>query len=260
MPFHFLELSAELRNRIYHFAAISDRPILVSCTRNNEATNESAGGTFAGLTRVCHQIRHEYRPIQRQEARIGVDLEEVNTYLETFHDDPRDLTSEPQHLLITLKPMLVRLEDVGSAGIDLLPLLRFLGGWLQTRCNSMVRSWHSPICLPHGVNWDHVVEGACDECGDLNRLLDNDNSTWLRHIQDGRFDRITVRRQSHFGLSIVIACNLNKIPDDIFEMLMTGPKWIAYNDYLTRLGIYERFSDISMRLEDDDFPQWFTNH
>ncbi|KAF1837632.1 hypothetical protein BDW02DRAFT_645173 [Decorospora gaudefroyi] len=62
MAFRFLDLAAELRNRIYHLAAIDDEPMHPYGRRY---------GTYLGLTRVCHQIRKEYLPIQRRAASIA---------------------------------------------------------------------------------------------------------------------------------------------------------------------------------------------
>jgi hypothetical protein len=59
-----------MRNRNYHFAAISGEPIRI--TRGNKRA-KNAPKPYAGLTRVCCQIRQECLKIQRQGANIEVD-------------------------------------------------------------------------------------------------------------------------------------------------------------------------------------------
>ncbi|KAJ4347292.1 uncharacterized protein N0V89_011232 [Didymosphaeria variabile] len=107
-----LELPGEIRNRIYKFVAAGHgRPVEVKHLKSEDKDAKVCGyGTYAGLTRVCRQIRKEFlpsefpswrsrlcrtstnsAPVQQQNARVTVNLPELDIFIATFFDTRQDL-------------------------------------------------------------------------------------------------------------------------------------------------------------------------
>src|SRR5690242_3738836 len=90
---------------------------------------------FFGLTQVCRLLRQEFRPIQMQRQEIGMDLVDVETYLNTFYPDATAqlealTTSEDRkvdmpytgNMTIAVGDKIKQIEK-SADGIDILPLL-----------------------------------------------------------------------------------------------------------------------------------------
>lgn len=172
--------SLELRNRIYELAAISDTPVRIK--KKTVATNIFKGrnqdaGTFAGLTRVCRLVREEYRPIQRREARVEVELGELTAYLDTFHGIHADKNSTPRQLMVVLCGLVFYDE-----GNDILPLLI-----MRTTKPSCVSNL---LFRPEDA---HDVD-AIAECKDLNELFHHNHPGWLDAIRSGALQTVAVDR------------------------------------------------------------------
>ncbi|KAF1973389.1 hypothetical protein BU23DRAFT_568396 [Bimuria novae-zelandiae CBS 107.79] len=62
--FQYANTRIEIRNRVYHFAAVSDvEPLKFKLRQeDDDLFLENAPGSYAGPTRVCRQIREEYLP------------------------------------------------------------------------------------------------------------------------------------------------------------------------------------------------------
>jgi hypothetical protein len=74
---------------VYDFASITDEPICISKnkpSRKNAPPAESDDRVpYAALTKVCRQIRKEYLKIQRRNASIQINLQDLPAYLATYH-------------------------------------------------------------------------------------------------------------------------------------------------------------------------------
>jgi hypothetical protein len=86
---YVLTFHTELRNRIYKFVAAGNQPVKIKhCgtvrsveemggefenTRDVEAIDIHKAGNYAGLTRVCRQIREEYLPSKSSPDRRTLD-------------------------------------------------------------------------------------------------------------------------------------------------------------------------------------------
>lgn len=90
---------------------------------------------FFGLTQVCHLLRQEFRPMYMQRQEIGMDLVEVETYLNTFYPDAAAQlkalsTSKDRKIDMPYTGNMtiaigdkVKLIEKAADGIDVLPLL-----------------------------------------------------------------------------------------------------------------------------------------
>ncbi|KAF2024520.1 hypothetical protein EK21DRAFT_94042 [Setomelanomma holmii] len=78
MVLNYLNLPAELRDRIYHFASIASEPVRIRLRK------QVANISYAGLTRVCRQVRKEYLEMQRRNANVEVDWLSLPNYLATY--------------------------------------------------------------------------------------------------------------------------------------------------------------------------------
>ncbi|CAN9194196.1 unnamed protein product [Alternaria alternata] len=88
--FRFLDLSPELRNRVYKYAKEDDtrrfalHPIHLSADSHRKSYSKRTWEYFA-VTQVCKQVRAEYRPIWVQDLRVRFEsTSEVTLFADTF--------------------------------------------------------------------------------------------------------------------------------------------------------------------------------
>ncbi|KAF2634211.1 hypothetical protein P280DRAFT_485650 [Massarina eburnea CBS 473.64] len=88
--FRFVDLPAELRNRVYGFATESSQPVLngenlVCLTREGKSTSPNNWKRqFFGLTQVSRQVREEFHRLYHQSSKVHVNFSEAPAYMETF--------------------------------------------------------------------------------------------------------------------------------------------------------------------------------
>ncbi|KAI4671234.1 uncharacterized protein J4E88_009267 [Alternaria novae-zelandiae] len=109
----FLELPAEIRNRIYHFAeeGVYDddddliRPLLLKRSKvaSDSTTVPHLLSTlrYRALTQVCKQIRTEYRPMWLRQSRFCVELPTLAHFINAYYPKVADYQHAPKLLLIS---------------------------------------------------------------------------------------------------------------------------------------------------------------
>ncbi|KAL1798946.1 hypothetical protein ACET3X_002983 [Alternaria dauci] len=108
---YFLELPAEIRNRIYHFARgkVYDECLTPPLLRKGCRT--SIGGiaspsqlgtlSYRALTQVCKQIRSEFRPIWLRQSCFRMKLPAVAQFITAYYPKVADYQNAPKLLLIS---------------------------------------------------------------------------------------------------------------------------------------------------------------
>ncbi|KAI4646758.1 hypothetical protein J4E93_004981 [Alternaria ventricosa] len=200
----FLELPAEIRNRIYHFAEEKvynewlAPPLLVCEKLAGRVANPGSSsrlGTlrYRALTQVCKQIRTEYRPIWLRQSCFHMELSAVDRFVHTYYPKATSYQNAPRLLLISWDHGQIEgefgedydgeghsdcyedsMQDVRS---DITLLIR-----LRAHCPSFTAKFVSRRILEHDVRNLH-----CEECGhNLNCPCDTscdhedtwDEATW----------------------------------------------------------------------------------
>jgi hypothetical protein len=100
---------AELRNRIYFFAAemkydpegnIIPRLLVKSPDKPTDRTKPWTAQKYFGLTQVCKQIRAEYRPLWLRDSTFRIDLPKLCPFITTYYPKIEDYENAPKSLLI----------------------------------------------------------------------------------------------------------------------------------------------------------------
>ncbi|KAL5371479.1 hypothetical protein DPSP01_014245 [Paraphaeosphaeria sporulosa] len=217
---------AELRNKVYDLVATAP---VASINHRTGRTD----GSYAALTRVCRQIRCEFLPIQRREAKVCLPLEQLGEWIRTA-------TSHPDKA-----PKLMRLvPDFGKFYYseihhvyDLLPLLR----------------------LNHRLNSSTVFEiaGAAqgDEWKTPQKLSQTDPTHWESLGIEMRWSIYRRERSRRWFATAVTA----------MEKLLhhSDPAWVALvkSRYVTRADFNMDIGLLTVTMSDeilheDDHPDW----
>ncbi|KAL6707241.1 hypothetical protein ACN47E_004229 [Coniothyrium glycines] len=77
--------------------------------KKKDASARDSNRPFVGLTQVCQLLRHEFRPIYLSKQEIGMDLTDVDTYINTFY-------AEASATIAALPPPGSRLNDAPFTG------------------------------------------------------------------------------------------------------------------------------------------------
>jgi len=157
---------------IYHFASIADAHVSI----RHDASLQP--GNYAALTRVCVQIRQEYRPIQRRMAEVRLDLSEVRHYARTFLTSAEDCLSLPHKVRVDVP--IWGLPRVNSR-FDILPVLELKAAHPSLDCKIVPFSGVKDSDCAHRDIFDLAVEQAHD----LSALVLHANKTWLDEISNG---------------------------------------------------------------------------
>jgi hypothetical protein len=167
----FLSLHHDTRSKILRYATgtgqalVKRRPRRMTLYAKNPWRYQDPVGkrAFLGLTQTCHQLRDEYLGDYRLKQEIGVDLKEVNRYVETVYSSPHlDFSSRDGfrtgNITIAIRNRVTKAE---RNGIDIMPTLRL---WCTQRNFSMgFGRYHQPDY----ARW----AGQDRESKDLYRLL-----------------------------------------------------------------------------------------
>ncbi|KAH7093510.1 hypothetical protein FB567DRAFT_175488 [Paraphoma chrysanthemicola] len=188
MGFRFLDLPAELRNRIYDQAATTDDPIRIT-----HETPLHHPHHYAGLTRVCRQIRNEYLAIQQRGARLEVDWDELPHYMTTFHADKTSNILRPKSLDVRLTYAYEDEENL-EPQVDILPLLQLKTGATDMEVRVITVHYDNEHVVHHWLN--AALHYASR---DLQQLVNNNYEEWNRCIRLGCFHSIMVRHAKWDG-------------------------------------------------------------
>jgi hypothetical protein len=126
--------------------------------------------SYAGLTRVCRQIRIEYLQMQRSESHILVNWVELGSYLDAFHGPKAADDVFPTQIRVRLGPMSPR--DIFSHGsVDILPILVLCVEKLHLAVK-FVEDWPRDSDAVEALQPDSGPEPACHELDELFQLQD----------------------------------------------------------------------------------------
>ncbi|KAF2871677.1 hypothetical protein BDV95DRAFT_636857 [Massariosphaeria phaeospora] len=101
-PFRFLDLSGELRNRVYYYVATMRLDPVPTRFQALLRGDKSQSARYAALTLVNRQIRHEYRLIQRRNVALKINWAHLDRFLTTFYSTDAEQHSPPQRLYIMI--------------------------------------------------------------------------------------------------------------------------------------------------------------
>jgi hypothetical protein len=226
----------ELRNRIYDFAAVCDGPVrIVHCGVANEGDRKASNRPlvpYGGLSRVCHQIREEYRPLQRRAADLEIDWNDLPKFYATFCNSTSISAEAP------CAKLQVVLQDTESFDareqmtdlIDIFPLLR-----LQNLSPTFACSFMSPGDALHKTSPPSIWPS---EESDLNELLYHSHPDWLEASRSGSIERIMVPRQDglqNYDINIETTTKNRLRSIGGKDYVIERPK-LSGRTYLARLG------------------------
>ncbi|KAI4645145.1 hypothetical protein J4E93_005945 [Alternaria ventricosa] len=121
----FLDLSGELRNYIYEYAAEESTLVKLShepsLTKNN-IDYIAQERTLLGLTRTCKQVRDEFLPIYLGTTTIAFPYYQVDQYISTFVDPQRGTFDDAVGSIILLRPRVLATR----LPVNILPLVKII--------------------------------------------------------------------------------------------------------------------------------------
>jgi len=180
-----------VRNCIYEFVAIGDDEPIRICK------STGGPGTYAALSRVCKEIRAEYRPIQRREAHIEVNWDDLPRFQDVFMGSPEDRANPPCTLRVAMGSV-----DDDTPSVDILPLLLLQYFHPTFDCIFLKQGDGHGLQREESPSWEQEELQDRPECGEwkdewtcLNDLLSHDNAHWRSDVQTGRFASIVVARR-----------------------------------------------------------------
>ncbi|KAF2133774.1 hypothetical protein P153DRAFT_409020 [Dothidotthia symphoricarpi CBS 119687] len=182
--FPFLDLPAELRNRIYTFTCQ---------TQNNERCYVLP---CSSLMLVCRQLRSEYRPICMKRA-VMIDWRDVRQYLDTFYP-----TVDGKVTNIELAPAAMtvfvdhHIRNGSRVSVDILPLLRIRHRHNTFTCDFVIGDETKQDADAVGDYFDHDEHSVSlyvrKENDALFELFALQNKHWLNYITSNIFTGIDV--------------------------------------------------------------------
>ncbi|KAL1613177.1 hypothetical protein SLS60_001409 [Paraconiothyrium brasiliense] len=192
----FLDLPAELRNRVYDYAVESeplmeDYPPLLAhrpMTQNTWPIKHQALATRKcfGLTQVCKQIRTEYLPLWKCNLWQGIAYCDFESFVDTFYANEED-TQAPKMLQIACDG---RGLSFFQPCIDLLQFMRFRSRFPATKIKFVDRAT---------VEWNKSERGPDYRMGQCFRCQEEDNgitTTLCKH----RKEAINIIQRSDFWI------------------------------------------------------------
>ncbi|KAF2737391.1 hypothetical protein EJ04DRAFT_592999 [Polyplosphaeria fusca] len=132
----FLDLPGEIRNQIYEYAvAETEGPWKQAFVKHaprrrglRARTNRKPSlRPFLALTQVCRLVRVEFRPWFLNTQEMIVDINDMEKYVKTFYPADDSMIRFGQ-IKIGLS-LVIKANNRGNEGIDILPVLRF---WIGT--------------------------------------------------------------------------------------------------------------------------------
>ncbi|KAI4926189.1 hypothetical protein J4E85_006481 [Alternaria conjuncta] len=190
MAFRFLDLSSELRNMVYHFASINDAHVPI----RRDASLQS--GNYAALTRVCVQIRREYRPVQRHMAEVQLDLANVGHYAQAFMTTAEDSMSLPHTIHVEAW---VAISSRSDSHFSIFPVLKLKATHPDLDCKMVPAA----IANRYGLTVNQVRG--------LNALAFHANEKWREDIRNGTIGDVRIRSSASFDETTCICINFTGV-------------------------------------------------
>ncbi|KAI4946851.1 hypothetical protein J4E91_007023 [Alternaria rosae] len=222
--FRFLDLSPELRNRVYGYAKEDDanrfapqpRRHLSGASRKGYA--ERTWGFFA-LTQTCSQIRAEYRPLWVQHLRVALmSTHQLANFLDTFlqsENEPKHVPKLVQFLwdhghdngMIFDLTRILRLHSHSpSLQLEFVPENVALGQTVdEDMCHNCMMRYHREErgldpdsddddcdCPPLDMSnsaWKEFKETQMEYTSDIPEFVHNTNEAWMTAVKE---DKVTV--------------------------------------------------------------------
>ncbi|KAJ4358646.1 uncharacterized protein N0V89_003230 [Didymosphaeria variabile] len=283
-PIGFLDLPAELRNRVYDYAVESEPfntdlvPLLTyrPMTQNTWSTKHLARSTrkHFGLTQVCKRVRIEYLPLWKCNVWLKISYHDFYSFVDTFYAQHEEDTPAPKWLQI-VSDHGGGLDDLPKPRVDLLRFLRFGIRFSATEIEFIPRG-HAELYKPERGP-DYRL-GECPNCweeGDgITRhsgnawaehrhlhtaweFLRHNNADWLADIKSGFIAEARIREWDGkyilgLGLSIDgLSCYMSSQRLTLYEKNEENEEgYREYGDWLDYcydLGLdAEKFTDLEV--------------
>ncbi|KAF2475578.1 uncharacterized protein BDR25DRAFT_382647 [Lindgomyces ingoldianus] len=201
-PFRFLDLPGEIRNRIYHYTTLHRRQALLvhlprRATLRRRQKPRPSSRSWVGLTQVCSQIRHEYRPIYLLSQEVGLDLTNTQEYLDTFYHASLGLPEDRVgNVTIAVGDVVQEAEKV-EKGINIRPLLdmwanshRIEAGFGRYMRVSYVPEVDGEAKDLYRLFGRQVLENR--KCSVMNRM-------WRKVLREGQLAAVRIHRKPKDG-------------------------------------------------------------
>lgn len=157
---------------------------------------------YAGLARVCRQIRREFMEMQRSEACLRVGWFQLGRYLSTFHNTVKLGRNLPKKLEILLAP--VRITPLYEA-TDLLPLIMISANCPNMSCDFIPHPFMDEVEDYELGRSFCQIDVECYELNTLIRLFSED--VWVEHFGARKLSSIKAHRAGPFRGEIHFHCD-----------------------------------------------------
>ncbi|KAI4910798.1 hypothetical protein J4E90_007054 [Alternaria incomplexa] len=214
MAFRFLDLNPELRNIVYHFASITDAHVPIRC----DASLQS--GNYAALTRVCVQIRREYRPVQRYMAEVRLDLANVGHYARAFMTTAEDSMSLPHTIHVEAW---FAISSRSDSHFSIFPVLKLKATHPDLDCKMVPAA----IANRYGLAQHPMFFGTVNQVRGLNALACHANEKWREEIRNGTIGDVRIRSSASFSETTCICIIFTGVhaPKNYDEAISAPDAW-----------------------------------
>ena len=187
---------------VYYFAANNDAHVPI----RHDSSLQS--GTYAGLTRVCVQIRREYRPVQRRKAEVRLDLANVGYYARAFLTPAEDSVSLPHK--IRVEGRFAQFSAFGSH-FSIFSVLKLKAIHPGLDCE-----------IVPGVSFRSL-----NQVRGLNALACHANEKWREDISNGTIGDVRIRSSASFVETTCICINFTGVhaPKNYNEAISAPDAW-----------------------------------
>jgi len=191
-------------------------------------------------------------PLQRREAVVEIDWDEIPAYITTFCHINTDNEQPP-------KVLQVRLANASSSArhtlsgsrppVDILPLLRMHANHSAFNC-------HIVTAMPSRAYQDRqhfnmLYNRWAEYQKNLNELLRHSHPTWLADIQAGLFQSVHVYLEGQYYDEIHMVCHSDVALRCIGDSRLGRARFaVAGGEYLKSVGLRKGFSLMDLFLYD----------
>jgi len=199
---------------VYHLASINDAHVPI----RHDSSLQS--GTYAGLTRVCVQIRREYRPVQRRTAEVRLDLANVGYYARAFLTTAEDSMSLPHK--IRVEGRFANFSALGSH-FSIFSVLKLKATHPGLDCEIVPAT----IASAYGRAQHGMCFRNLDQVRGLNALAFHTNEKWREDISNGTIGDVRIRSSASFVETTCICINFTGVhaPKNYDEAISAPDAW-----------------------------------